>query len=395
MRNKLIIVITLGILFQIIIGCSTKWTQVIQFGEIAKKEFRETIDIEINNDLIFVPVTIKGKEYRFLFDTGAPFSISEQLQRENNFKIVSKGTIVDSDRNSKKVNWSQVDSICIGKLSFLNHAAFVGDFKANPILSCLEIDGIIGSNLIRNSNWTIDQEQNSLSMHNSIEADDIKGSTSISFKTDKQYNMFIDINIASATLRKVLVDYGSSGSISLNDEIFKTIKSKNIIGETWFEKGKRQSGIVGKRVDLSREFTYSDSVCLASNQLKSVMLRTGKTTSIGNKILSNFRVTIDWNIRKLHLIDSGKTPDPIRFSGFKLGYSADLGVHVQSVVENSNAYISGVRPNMKVMKLDSLNFESENDFCDYVRYKSENNIFIELIDSTGHKIEYHFEKTNI
>lgn len=380
-------------MFQLIIGCSTKWTQAIQSGEVAQNQFRETISIEIHKGLIFLPVTIKGKEYLFLFDSGAPFSISNKLQNDHNFKVVSKGNIIDSDHNRKKVNWSQVDTISIGNVLFMNQTAFIGDFEANPILRCLEIDGIIGSNLIRHCNWTIDQQRNSLTLYDGIRDLNPKSHIIIPFKTDYQYNIFTDINIGQAIVRNILVDYGSNGSISLNEKIFTTLKDRDIIGETLLEKGMQQSGIVGKTIDLNREIAYSDSVSIDSLFLKKVMLRTGQTVSIGNSFLSRFRVTIDWDNRNLHIFETSENLDAVRLPGFKLGYSTNLGVYVQSVVENSNAYHKGVRPNMKVIKLDRLYFKNKNNFCDYVNHELGDIISMELIDSSGYKKEYHFEQT--
>ena len=105
--------------------------------------FRDTVFIEIHKGLIFLPVIIEGKEYRFLFDSGAPLSISNMLQNNHGFEIVSMGKIIDSDHNRKKVKWSQVDAIHIGDISFTQQTAFIGDFDANPLFKCLKIDGII------------------------------------------------------------------------------------------------------------------------------------------------------------------------------------------------------------------------------------------------------------
>ena len=189
-------------------SCAVKWTDAIQYGSVTKVSNIEVINIEIRNKLIIVPISIKGKEYRFLFDTGAPFSISEELQENTNFKTVSKGNIVDSDYNRKKVKWVQVNSINIGNVSFKNQTAFVGDFDANPIMNCLGIDGIIGSNLIRHCNWTIDQEKYALSLSSKTGIDTREEGFVLPFKTDNQYNIFVDINIGKSSIKNVLVDYG-------------------------------------------------------------------------------------------------------------------------------------------------------------------------------------------
>ena len=391
MKRLLYIFLALGLLINY--ACATHWTRAIQSGGIAQKQFKESVTIEIRNGLIFVPVTIQGREYRFLFDSGAPLSISHKLQDDYNFKIISTGNLIDSDHNIKRIKWAKVESISNGKVSFNNQSVFIGDFEANPFLKCLEIDGIIGSNLLRHCNWTIDQEQKSLTFSDSLDKDDLNGSIKIPFRTDNQYNMYTDISVGRATVRNILVDYGSNGSIALNDEIFNTLKGRNILGETIIEKGMQQSGIVGKAVPLNREIVYADSVSIDNNSLKKVMLRTGKTVSIGNQLLSRFRVTIDFNNKTLHLLETKVVQDSIYIPGFKLGYLSDQGVYVQSVIEFSNAYEKGVRANMKVNKLDRLNFKDGDNFCDYANHKLGNMIFMELIDSTGLSKEYNFEKT--
>ena len=374
-------------------SCAVKWTDAIQYGSVTKVSNIEVVNIEIRNKLIIVPITIKGKEYRFLFDTGAPFSISEELQENTNFKTVSKGNIVDSDYNRKKVKWVQVNSINVGNVSFKNQTAFVGDFDANPIMNCLEIDGIIGSNLIRQYNWTIDQEKYALSLSSKTGIDTREESLVLPFKTDNQYNIFVDINIGKSSFKNVLVDYGSNGSIALSNEIFALLQEKNIVNKTFIEKGINQSGIIGKPVELNRKIAYSDSVRINNLSIENVMLRTGKTVSLGNDFLSRFKVTIDWNNKNLYLLKSDKVRDKSNTAGFRIGYTLEKGIYVQSVMEKSDAYNKGIRPNMEVVKIDSLDFKNGSDFCDYVDHRLNNQIFLELINSKGKTMKYQIEKT--
>lgn len=393
MRNIYNILVFTCLIVLVTLGCSVKWTESIKYGSVTNRNVTEVVDVEIQKKLIIVPITIGGKKYRFLFDTGAPFSISDQLQKDNNFKVVSKGNIIDSDHNRKKVHWVQVDSISISNVLFLNQTAFIGDFDANPIMKCLGIDGIIGSNIIRQYNWTIDQEQNSLSLSSKIEIDTYKESVVIPFKTDFQYNIFIDLYFGQTKVKNILVDYGSNGSIALNEEIFTALKEKNIIGQTFIEKGINQSGIIGKPVELKREITYSDSVKTNSLHLRNVMIQTGKTVSIGNDLLSRFNVTIDWSNKKLYLSQSGNEIERVGSAGFRLGHTIEKGVYIQSVIEKSDAYYKGVRPNMKVFKIDSLHFERESSFCDYVDHELKDEIHLGLINLKGQRIEYQIEKT--
>jgi hypothetical protein len=395
MNTKIKIAFIVTILIHLFCGCATKWTKAIQYGKIANKDFNESIAIEIDNGLIFLPVSINGKKYRFLFDSGAPFSISEQLQSEYSFKNISSGTIVDSDLNKEAINWVSVDAINIGEVTFTGQTAFIGDFQANPILKCLGIDGIIGSNVIRQCNWTIDQAQKSLRLFSTIDAQMYDEHTVVPFITDDQYNIFINLNIGQSTIKNILVDYGSVGAVSLSDEIFEVLKDRKTIDKIFTESGTNQSGIVGKAVALNRKNTITDAVELYGQPLKNVLLRTGKTVSVGNAFLSRFKVTMDWTNKKFYITKNKTTLPSNEFLGFKLGYSASKGVFVQSVIENSNAFKKGIRPDMKVLKIDNLDFSRDDDFCAYVRYVRHEfgkKIFVQFIDFEGKTQEYHVKK---
>jgi hypothetical protein len=393
MKNHIYPYITLLISLFILTGCSVKWTKAIRYGEIAQKGFEESVDIEVHKGLIIVPVTMHGKTFRFLFDTGAPFSISEELQLELNFKVISKGNIIDSDHNRKPVNWVSVDEISLGSVDFLNLSAFVGDFKANPILKCLEIDGIIGSNLMRHCNWTIDQENHSLSLFDSMNKKEFNNTTVIPFRKDQQFNIFTNVDFGKATVNNVLVDYGSNGSITLSNKIFNLLKEKKLLDKPITERGVKQSGIVGNAVAIKREFVHMDSISLWNLGLNNVHMQSGKTTAIGTSILSRFEVTIDWE--KQQLMFQNQIPDKPKngYAGFKLGYAKEKGVYVLSVIENSNADKAGIKHDMTIVRIGSLDFDKNADFCDYVNYKLNNTIYIRAIDSSGIKQDYNFEKT--
>lgn len=365
-------------------GCKVPWTRSIQYGHITQDTFRDSVPMTIKSNLIFIPVTIEGNTYRFLFDTGAPLSVSEELQNTLGAQQISTGTIVDSDHNRKAVSWVRMESLRIGDVSFIDQTAFVGDFQSNPMLRCLGIDGIIGGNLIRHCNWTIDREQNTLHFYSAKQGPDTGNAIGMPFTTDQQFNMFTSLRVGKATINHILVDYGSNGTVAVSEEIFNTLKERQIITNTYVEKGVSQSGIIGDAVPLNREITWSDSVRIGTQHLNDIGIRTGPTTSIGNGLLSRFLVHIDWQEQKLYFetrerIDTTPTP-----SGFRLGYSAEQGGYVQSVTEGSDAWNNGLRPMLKVVEINKHLLNTEADFCDYVNRQSlKGPVSLKWIDAEG------------
>jgi len=375
------------------LGCSTNWKNVIKDGNIGVENFKESIAIEVHRGLIFVPVEINGEKYNFLFDTGAPTSISEQLQEKYKFKVVSESHIVDTDQNRKKVDWVKIDSLKIGTIPFLDQVAFAGDFDANSILKCLNIDGIIGSNLMQFCNWTVDQDNNVLSFYSSEHLKPSKNSVSLPFQSNSQYSMHIKLPIGKATVNGVLVDYGSNGALALNNKIFSFLKKENIIHNTYNEIGEKQSGIVGNAVPINREICLSDSVQLTNQPLNDVLIKSGNNVSIGNEILSRFVVTIDWENKQLHFERGRSFQKEFPITGFSLKSDDNQKVFIQSITEGTMAYQQGLQPDMQVIQIDTLNFEEDDNFCDFIFYKSPYSYEIEVLDSSGMKKKIWIEKT--
>lgn len=395
MKNKYILIYIISIL--LLSNCTVKWTEAISYGAIEQTDFHETLDIDINLGLIFLTCKIKGENYRFLLDTGAPFSISQELQDRYQFNTISKGHIVDTDQNRMKVNYVTVDNILLGGIPFTMQTALVADFKRNPVLECLNIDGIIGSNLMRHCKWTIDQQQRTLSLSSSINKDIIDQSNLIPFQIDNQYNILVDVGIGQSSVKNLTIDFGSNGSIGLPNEVFSILQQHNKIGEVSIEHGVQQSGIIGTPISIRLKNGLADSVFFEQLMIENVELRSGSAGLIGTKVLSRFLVSIDWSKKALYLSKNNAAIKPSNLYGFKIGYIYNKGVYIQSIIESSPAYITGLRPNMQVVKINSIDFSKNHDFCDYITYMDNpaDQLLIEVIDDKGSKQQFTIDKRTV
>lgn len=365
-----------------ILGCKVNWVQAINYGRVVHTDKVDSVEMYTQNNLIFIPVRINGKTYRFLFDSGALLSVSQEIQNEINGKVISKAHIVDSDRNRKKVSLIQIDSISIGSTIFLEQTAFIGDFKANPILKCLDFDGIIGSNFMRDCNWNINPK-NQLIRVSQHSFKTVSSVIIIPFSTNQQYDMFIPVKVGNTVIENVLVDYGSNGGLQLRAHDFNRLKSAQKFDTTYVESGFQNAGIIGTPVAINREFTLSDSVIFGFDTLQNIRVKSGTKNSIGNQILSQYEVSIDWSHRHLALIPLNSELPKKNSAGFKLGYNPTNGVHVQSILSGSTADINGLKPLMKVITLDSLNFEKTTSFCEYVSHSYADSVTIQCISTEG------------
>jgi hypothetical protein len=366
--NRLKQIFSLSILLFFISGCSLTWTEAIQRGQITNTSFSDNLSVDIAHDLVIVPVVLNGKEFRFLFDTGAPLSISENLQKEMGYKIISTGHIVDSGNNRTKVNWAQVDTLLIGNTKFTNQTAFVADFDANPILKCLDVDGIVGSNLIRFCNWKINFENEEITLSDQPVSSNENTLAVVSFNTDDQFDILLDMQIDNADVKNVKLDYGSNGSISISSSDFEELKQDKVLEKTFSETGFSRTGITGKVNEINREIALLNEVSFGGLTIDRVYIKSGKSGLIGTKVLSRYAVTIDSKNHKLYFGKSQSADKQLETFGLIIGISPNGALYIQSVIEGSVAAENEVLPNMRVLKIDSIDFSENADFCTYMEF---------------------------
>ncbi len=378
-------------------SCAVKWMDTIRYGSIGSTDFSETVEVTLESRLIFVPVQINGKSYRFLLDSGAPFSISKEIQDELQYKEISKGHIVDSDFNRIAVKVVQVDSLHIGSVPFLNQTAFIGDFKASPTLKCLNIDGILGSNLMRHCNWVIDQENSVITLTSVLEDWAKEDAKVIPFSADSQFDIMLDIDAGASVITNIELDYGSNGAITLPKSVFDSLQAKEEFAGVMMDRGVKQTGLVGTPVEIERKSVIIDSVGFGDVRLNNVEIKTGKSGLLGNHFLSGFLVAIDWASKQLYFKKYAKDPGVKSTYGFTLGYTEEKGMYVASVMDGSDAFHQGITPHMTALKADSLDFSRTHDFCDYMVLMREapDTMHVVLQDSAGVMLPFKVGKTTL
>jgi predicted aspartyl protease len=357
--------VTFLFVFIIISSCTTHWTKAIRSGSVLNEPFTETIKFEEKLGLIIVPVEINGKTYRFLWDTGATSSISEELQGEFQFKTVSKSNISDTDGNQKKVRYVKVGTIHIGDIEFIEQVAFVADFKANPTIGCLNIDGIVGGNLMRLCNWTVDYAKDEILISSSVPEEFKANAIQLPFTYDSDFDIKLNLKIGRAKVSNLDIDYGSNGSLTFPQRILDVLKKNGIVTETFLQTGTKNSGLIGIPIKINREFAYTDSLFIGDQMLQNVEIKVGNHALIGMGILSRYVVTIAWDDQRIYFNDYSSDPDQNETFGFALGVRG-ADIYVQSVFEHSDASHKGLKPEMVVTRLNSLDFTKSAIYCDYI-----------------------------
>ncbi len=99
---------------------------------------------------IIVDVELQGRKRKFIWDTGAPVSLSDSLSKE--LGLVTQATINVADQSGAKdsIRIVKVPELSIGGVTFAGVPALVPR-ETTMIFACFGVDGMIGSNLLRNS----------------------------------------------------------------------------------------------------------------------------------------------------------------------------------------------------------------------------------------------------
>ncbi len=340
---------------------------IMDKGNLNEKAFTEEVVFDDPLNLVIIPVEINGTTYQFLFDTGAPNVISEDLQHKYNFKSIGKNSIRDSEGKSKKVLYVTLDSLVIGNVCFSNTAAFVADLKANPVLDCLDLDGIIGSNLMQFCSWRVDYFNKKITFTDQPEllyySSDFR---KISFRSNDQHAIKIDFNTPNTKITNLKIDYGSTGSIGIPNRVYNVLKERGDFSNPQTSVGFTQSGLFGDFLVDTTESSIIQSGQFGDFAIGKTVIENGGKGLLGTSILKNYIVTMNWQNQTIGL-DLNDKEIVFHRNGFGLSPVFYGGkTIVKSVVIDGPAIKAGLKPKMVIQSIDEYQLANLEDFCNYV-----------------------------
>ena len=140
-------------------------------GSIIQKKYLQKIPYQNINGKLIVPVTINGKTYNFFIDTGAPLTISDRLFKELNLQIIGQTEMTDLSGRKKETKIISLPELHLQGITFIDTPGCVFHEEStdfiNP-LECIGIDGVIGSNMLRNSVIQFDERNKHVIISNNI-----------------------------------------------------------------------------------------------------------------------------------------------------------------------------------------------------------------------------------
>jgi predicted aspartyl protease len=336
-------------------------------GTIVQKNYCDTIPFEYIKTKIIIAVKVNGNKKRFLFDTGATLVVSSELQKEMNNEVLSRENLTDAVSNKKEVAVVKVKKIEIANLTFENIPAVVMDLKKADFVSCLQLDGILGSNALRNSIVQLDISNKIIILTDKIENINVANAEIASLSLDKQSGPHINIKLNDEVKIKTLFDSGS-------DELFSFSKSatEKVIKMKDAEKlnvgyGKMAIGIHGAALANEKwrvRFNHAYiGVAVIKNCINHVSEDSDNT--IGMQLCEYGKVTIDYLNKKFYFqanksIQEYKYPKTLGFTFQPNANNYTVGV----IWSNSKAAEMGLKTGYQLLKVDKLDISIRNSETD-------------------------------
>ncbi len=335
---------------------------------ITNKNFTDTLPFEFVKNKIIIPVFLNGKTRRFILDTAAPLLITKELQTEYKFELLKKDVIADITQRLDSTHYIKIPSIKLGNIEIKNAVGMVADLNAG-LLTCFQIEGIIGSNLLEDMILHIDYSRKEIILTNQMEKLNLIAENAIDMRLDtRQSTPIIEIAPFPKAKEQVFIDTGDDGfySMGLRSFLFFMEKTKLKNYLMTHAKGASTSGLHGLEQDTTKHLLRFDSLKISNLYFSNVnaVTQANPNSRIGAEILKYGKLTIDY-IHKKCYFQSFENTDFIRFqpeSSANLGFSLKNEgnfLKVGAVFENSYAFQKGVKVGFIIEKIDDYEIKNK------------------------------------
>jgi len=345
-------------------------------GRTLQNEYFDTISFNYIRGKIVLPVIIQQDTFDFIFDSGAPTIVSEEIMERFSYPLLGADTIRDTHRNKKNRKIAVVQKISLGDIDFGNIPAIVSSFHKLP-WSCFNVDGFIGSNLLRNSVVKINLDSRQLLVSNTLRPEmDYQKMQYVDINLDHQSSPYVKLTLGNNFKSNFLFDTGSDDFINLNQEEFQHIKSTLKIENLRDGYGSGTMGLFGPGKKGNTYKLRLDSLIFCDYRITNPSLKvTGADSKIGSKILEYGPVILNYAKRKLYFYSKENPVKYKEFSTSEFGFSPvleDNQLKFGLIWENSVADSIGLKPGYRILRINEYDFTNsiEKSFCDIFMQRS-------------------------
>lgn len=337
--------------------------------EVTRSQDVETVPLIPHMGKFAVQASANGVERSFVFDTGSPTLISQELADQLGVTVVGSNTGRDANGQPFTTKIGLLDQLTIGGLAFTNVPVLIADFRVADPDGCFFDGGVIGSNIFPGSVWHFDGARNLLQI--ARDAGDLpalhegaRAHVSRLYADAYPYAPVFDYALGEMKDR-ALFDTGSSDTVVLFDRLLGNSQVEQSIVRGSKSKGRGSHGVsaagIGEIDDLLRFDLDGLTVGDALPRLPGTT-RNAPPSLVGLGILDRYDVTLDYPGGRM-LLQERDTPAPSTdFPGYAL-MMRDGAAEVVQLFDGSAAKKAGLRLGDRVVAIDGRSLAMQEGAC--------------------------------
>jgi predicted aspartyl protease len=338
-----------------------EWSEL---GKVENTTYYSEIPFRYIDGYIFIDIIQNGSKYNFLFDTGSEGTlVDKSIVNEFDYRPYSETKLSGPVVNDQEIKTIVLSKIQLSDIVFSDIGAIAIDLDFAKEKFCDKLHGIIGSNLMKKSNWQIDYKNQLIKLSDNISEFHL-GDPEYVIETKLPSKGFgtetIDITINGITMPFDFDTGNGSSKIVANPKTYKKLIKKSNAVEYGFSKSDKDFYLIPEKLLIGGvEF---------SNQLVSLENRVGNLRLLGNRFYENFLVTVDWENHQLYLDSYGEIDNDDLFE-FPLKFTANYNSNKVVVASGLSEFLKAnkLKEGSVVSKVNGVEISnlSDKEFCEF------------------------------
>lgn len=364
--------------------------------EASPKNFSGTVKFDYVHDELIIPVTIKGKTYNFLFDTGAVTILSPELAAELGLKPVTANDVIDAAGIKTQQQIYMLEHLALSGTTFSKVSCASMSFDSFSTALCRKIDGLFGTNIMRLGNWKIDYNSHSID----FSSERIK--PGFDYNTVEFQHNFSDspivMLIAGGIRFPALIDSGNNTFIDIPDTLYRQSRlPKTALSRK--SQGRASFSLSGNKNQEERA-VLTDSLYFGDVLLLKQRLRVSPSPQIliGNKFLKQFgAVLLSWDKSKIYV---PKQTAPLE-KKYDFGFTPFIEngkIVVVEIWEGSEAQSKGMSINDVILSVNGLDVRemTQETWCKFLSLiRGAESATVEILKPDGSKMSLQLERSEL
>ncbi|MES2274800.1 MAG: retropepsin-like aspartic protease [Bacteroidota bacterium] len=336
-------------------------------GTATTKNYYAEIPYENVSGKLFVDVEIGGKKHKFLLDTGAPTSLSKEIVDEAKLAVIQKTSVMDVSGQVDTINVVTSGEIRIGNVGFANIPALA---MIPEWYHCWGVDGVIGSNLLRNSIISFDDKK-----HLMILTDQLgklpflnnKNSAKLTTNTDIQSTPTVKFTLKNNVNLALEFDTGDNVMMRLTTFVMDQLIKMGVCDILQKGFGANNYGLHGLQKSAEKFMVNIPFLTIANTRFDHVTTTVNSTgiPGLGTRLLDYGIVTLDYIHGKFYLNADNPAYDlTARQWPFQATFASDkliVGLVYEKAAEQ-------VKIGQQILAIDGIDY-TKVTFCNWTTIK--------------------------